>query len=108
MQNAKFVVYAYYPRPADAVALEFWTKIAELHAHFAVEDRFKFIPIFTQEGGKRLTQVDIFATLRKHHDHSGIKNMWVCGPPTMNNMFQEAKSKICKQFGIQLRNIDIL
>jgi NAD(P)H-flavin reductase len=23
MQNAKFVVYAYYPRPADAVALEF-------------------------------------------------------------------------------------
>lgn len=78
LDEAKFVVYGYYPREKDAVAIEFCTKISAVFEKLGCGDRFKFVPVYTRDGGKRLTKEELFNILGKHKDESGIKNLWVC------------------------------
>jgi len=55
-KHASFTVYGYYPTRGEAIAGEFISKVAELYSHFECGDRFKFHPIFTREGGEKLTK----------------------------------------------------
>jgi len=108
LEEANFVVYGYYPREADACGIEFCNKASEVFVKFNAEDKFKFIPKYTRDGDSRLDKEQMFELLKKHKDATGIKNLWVCGPPPMNNMFQEYKKKICKEFELSHDSLDIL
>jgi len=108
LEEANFVIYGYYPRESDAVAVEFLNKASQIHAKFGKESKFTFIPTYTRDGGKRLDKGQIVDILKKHIETTGIKNLWVCGPPPMNNMFQEHKKMICKEFAMMPKQIEIL
>ena len=108
LEEANFVVYGYYPKAADAWAIEFWIKASEIHKKFNAEGKFKFTPVYTRDGGKRLDKEQMFELLKGHHESTGIKNLWVCGPPPMNNMFQQYKSSIWKEFELNHKSIEIL
>ena len=54
--NAKFVVYGYFPSRDKSVGLEFWELIDSLYKKYKKDDMFKFIPVFTREGGSRLSE----------------------------------------------------
>ena len=108
LEEANFVVYGYYPREADACAIEFCKKASEIHEKYSEENKFKFIPKFTRDGDKRLDKQQMLKLLKKHHESTGIKNLWICGPPSMNNMFQECKKKICKEFELSHKSFEIL
>jgi predicted ferric reductase len=64
--------------------------------------------VFTREGGERLSHEKIFEILDKHSDEAKLKNVWVCGPPKMNNMFQRIRKKIMKQYEIGPDSVDIM
>ena len=98
MQNASFTVFAYYPRESEGVALELCTKISELYEHFGMEEKFKFSPVFTREGGTRLTKDSIYEVLNPCNISNNLKNVWVCGPPPMNNMFQRLRKELQKEY----------
>ena len=108
LEEANFVVYGYYPRAADACAIDFCNKASEIHEKYNAGDKFKFIPKFTRDGDKRLDKEQMFELLKGHHESTGIKNLWVCGPPPMNNMFQEHKKDICKEFELTHKSFEIL
>ena len=108
-KDASFVCYAYYQRPSDAVSYELIQAIADLYKHYGFENRFKLIPIFTRErGGERLDIEKIYRLLDKHHQESPLKNLWVCGPPKMNNMFQRIRKTLIKKYELSNHKIEIL
>jgi NAD(P)H-flavin reductase len=106
--KVSFVVYAYFPRESEGCCLELLRKISDFYLENGAEERFKFIPVFTRDGGERLSNEKIFEILDKHHQESKLRNLWVCGPPKMNNMFQRLRKRIMKQYEIGAGNIDIL
>jgi len=108
LEEANFVVYGYYPKAADACAIDFCNKASEIAKQYKAEDKFKFTPIYTRDGGKRLDKEQMFELLKSHHESTGIKNLWVCGPPPMNNMFQQHKKQINKEFELSLKSFEIL
>lgn len=101
-KQAHFTVYAYYPNRSEAVGYELCSNISEFYFQNRVEERFKFIPTFTQEGGNRLSKQEIIEILKKHHSEieSELKNVWVCGPPSMNNMFQRIKKDLTRDLNL--------
>ena len=86
--NAKFVVYGYFPTRDRSVGLEFCEMIDALHKIFK-SNAFQFNPVFTREGGGRLTEQKIDEILTSIYLNSIIKRLLVCGPPPQNNMFQQ-------------------
>jgi NAD(P)H-flavin reductase len=107
-KQASFVVYGYFPKESEAVALELCSKISEFHAQNNAQERFSFIPIFTREGGERLGKDKIFDILSNYHSESKLKNVWVCGPPPMNNMFQRFRKEIIKRYDLSPNQLEIL
>jgi NAD(P)H-flavin reductase len=107
-KKASFVVYGYFPKESEAVALELCSKISELHAQNNAQERFSFIPIFTREGGEKLVKDKIFEILSNSHSESKLKNVWVCGPPPMNNMFQRIQKQIIKRYELSPNQVEIL
>ena len=108
LEEANFVVYGFFPRAADACAFDFCKKTSEIHEKYKAGGKFKFIPKFTRDGDKRLDQEQMFEILNKHHESTGIKNLWICGPPPMNNMFQEYRRNISNEFGLSHTSFEIL
>ncbi|CAI2386462.1 unnamed protein product [Moneuplotes crassus] len=108
LDQANFVVYGYYPKAADACAIEFCNQASQIFEKFEEQEKFSFIPRYTRDGDKRLDKDQIMEILGKHKEESGLKNVWVCGPPPMNNMFQEYKKMLCKEFDLHHMNIEIL
>lgn len=77
LQNARFTVFAYYPKKSEGVALELCTKISELYEQFGMKERFSFSPVFTREGGARLNKDTVFEVLNSCFENSHLKNIWV-------------------------------
>ena len=98
LQNARFTVFAYYPKKSEGVAIELCTKISELYEQFGMKERFNFNPVFTREGGARLNKDTVFEVLNSCFKNGHLKNIWVCGPPPMNNMFQRMKMEIQNEY----------
>jgi len=97
-KHSSFKVYAYYPNANEAVALDLLVKISDLFSHFKEEERFSFTPVFTRQGGDRLNDQKIYEFLDQASRASDLKNIWVCGPPKMNNMFQRLRKTIERKY----------
>ena len=108
MHDANFVVYAYFPSSEQSVGLKLCQDINNLHISYGVENRFRFIPKFTKFGDKRLDKSEMVTILKKLNEYKRIKNIWVCGPPSMNNMFQRHRRGLLKEFELNSNQIDIL
>ena len=109
MSAAKFIVYAYYPDKSNAVGVEFWDRISRLFQLFDWKDLFKFIPQYTKNGDKKLSnQEDIATFIHGISSRLSIKNIFVWGPPPMNNLFQRATSAICWDIGLDPSQIEII
>ena len=106
--NAKWVVYGYFPSRDRSVGLEFWELINDLHIKFQKESVFKFIPVFTRDGGARLTEQNIDEILTKIYLNSVITRIFVCGPPPQNNLFQRCMRRISRKIGLPRNWYDIL
>lgn len=109
MGDAKFIVYAYYPDRDNAIGVEFTEKVAQLFAHFGLHDRFMFVPQYTRNRDKKLaTTNDVISLMQSLPAQTDLKNVFVCGPPPMNNMFQRISSRLCSEFGLQSHQIDVI
>lgn len=108
LDEANFIVYGYYPKEKDACAIDFCNKASQIFEKFGEVKKFSFHPKYTRDGDKRLDKEQIFELLKKQKEETGLKNVWVCGPPPMNNMFQEYKNLISKEFDLQHKDIEIL
>ena len=109
LSGAKFTVYAFYPDRTNAVGADFWTKISQLFIHFGLKDDFEFIPQYLDEGSKKIvTQKDLLSIIGNLASEIKIKNIFVCGPPPMNNLFQRYKDKILKEFDIESNHLEII
>ncbi|CAI2386799.1 unnamed protein product [Moneuplotes crassus] len=97
-KEAKFIIYVAYQTQTEAIGLEILTKISELFSHFGEQERFKLTTIFTREGGKKLDKQSIYDILKENSQLDYLKNVWVCGPPKMNNMFQRIRKDLRKLF----------
>ena len=91
-------MFGYYPNNNHAVGLDLLVKFSDLFVHYGQEERFSFNPIFTRQGGQRLTIGNIYEMLDKANEGNELKNVWVCGPPPMNNMFQRLRRDILKKY----------
>ena len=109
MNNAKFLVFAFYPDKENAVGIEFWEKVAELFLHFGLKNKFTFLPRFTNNGDAFITtEEDVIDFLEEVFSKTSVKNIYVCGPPTMNNLFQRATEKIWSSFNLRPDQIEIM
>ena len=89
--------------------MEFCEKISNLFQHFGVEDEFKFVPQFSRSGDKKLSTLeDILTFLKGFKSKESLKNIFVCGPPPMNNLFQRYKSKIQDELSLEEHQIEII
>ena len=106
--NAKWVVYGYFPSRDKSVGLEFCELIDQAHKKHKRDDVFQFIPVFTREGGVRLTEEKIEDILTGLLTEGDIKRVFVWGPPPQNNMFQKWMRRISKKIGLPRDCYDIL
>ena len=95
--NAKWIIYGYFPTRERSVGLEIWELVEALHKKFNKSDVFTFIPVFTREGGSRLTEQKIGEIISGIHQLTNIKRIFVCGPPSQNNMFQKWMRDVAKK-----------
>ena len=109
ISEAKFIIYAYFPDKENLDGVEFCEKISQLFQHFGLKDRFKFVPQYTRSGDKKIsTKLDALDLIRAVFQDTIISNIFVCGPPPMNNLFQRISNDICKEFKISPFQIEIL
>lgn len=108
LNRVKFIVYAYYQNQENACGYEFTKKVADVFKKYGVEEQFQFYPKFTRSGDKRLDKKSLLELLRDYKDKGGVKRVWVCGPPPMNNMFTKYTKSVIKTLGISKNQIDIL
>ena len=106
--NAKWVIYGYYPSRDRSVGLEFWELIASLYRKYGKQDVFQYNPVFTREGGSRLSVERIDEILTDITTKSEIKRLFVWGPPPQNNMFQKWMRRISKKIGLSRDCYEIL
>ena len=62
---------------------------------------FKFIPVFTREGGFRLDEKKIYQILTKIHTKSEIQRVFVWGQPPQNNLFQKWMRRISEKISLR-------
>ena len=109
IDGAKFTIYAFYPDRTNAVGIEFCEKISQLFLHFGQSDDFEFNPLYSRNGNKKLSnQDDLLSFIGKFATKTTIKNIFVCGPPHMNNLFQRHKGKILKEFSLKSNQLEII
>ena len=75
--NAKWVVYGYFPSKERSVGLEFCELIAQAFKKYRRDDVFQFVPVFTREGGSRLSVAKIEEILTDIHLDREIKRVFV-------------------------------
>ncbi|CAI2386100.1 unnamed protein product [Moneuplotes crassus] len=107
--QARFIIYAYFQTRQDCIGIEMVEKIEKLYQKYNKGEFFKLNLILTSEGGQKLDNDDIIELLQ---DYSmvggGLNKLLVCGPPTMNNLFQKLTGKIIEKVGLDQCAVDIL
>ena len=107
--EAKFLIFAFYPDKSTAVGVEFWEKISQLFLHFGLKHNFKFLPRYTRNGDPKISnEDDVLIFIEEVLAKTKIQNIFVWGPPSMNNAFQQATIKIWSQFKFEPNQIEII
>ena len=77
--------------------------------HFGWQEKFRFLPRYTRNGDSKIsTEEDVIDFLDGISAQNEIKNIFVWGSPPMNNLFQQATSKIWSIFKFKQSQIEII
>lgn len=108
LSNVNFIIHGFYPDAQRACGYEFTQKVAEVFEKLGCGNQFQFKCTFTRNGGKRLDKQQLDELMNDYAQKGGVRRLWVCGPPPMNNMFTKYQNKVTKTLGIEKEHLEIL
>ena len=105
----ELVMYAAFPRRSEAIGLDLCEGAARVSSKLARgRGGFRFVPIFSREGGERLTPESIERIMSEHTRNGRIRKLWVCGPPPMNETFERALEYLAPKYEISPQDCEVL
>ena len=105
----ELVMYAAFPRRSEGIGLELCEGAARVSNKLTRgRGGFRFVPIFSREGGERLSAESIERILSEHSRNGRVKKLWVCGPPPMNETFERALEFLAPKYEISPQDCEVL
>ena len=98
-----------FPRRSEGIGLELCEGAARVSNKLTRgRGGFRFVPIFSREGGERLSAESIERILSEHSRNGRVKKLWVCGPPPMNETFERALEFLAPKYEISPQDCEVL
>ncbi len=102
-QTFKFVLYGTFAKREEVPGVDMIEGLLELTQKQNLGN-FEFIVRYSSQGGPRWDEEFIERQVEIHHkasqDSGGIKKIWVCGPPVMNELFDRTLDRVAPKHGL--------